>query len=109
MTTTLAVDVGQTSSRLVLSRADGQVERWTGAGGRAGESAEAALLDVLGEAMGSLGSSAPPRKQRTSTASSGARPGYFTLENVAASSARRSVRGTTKPNASSGCGTSARR
>ena len=59
MTTTLAVDVGQTSSRLVLSRADGQVERWTGAGGRAGESAEAALLDVLTEAIGSLGSSAP--------------------------------------------------
>src|SRR5204863_153666 len=39
----------------------------------------------------------------------GARPGYFTLENVAASSALPSLRGTTNPKPSRACGTSPRR
>ena len=54
-TTTLAVDVGQTSSRLLLTHADGRVERWTGAGGRAGTSVEAELLALLGDEIGKLG------------------------------------------------------
>src|SRR5207248_1452592 len=58
-TTTLAVDVGQTSSRLLLTHADGRVERWTGAGGRAGRPVEAELLALLGDEIGKLGATAP--------------------------------------------------
>src|SRR5262249_28793298 len=69
--------------------------------------ARATRLDSSSRSISAF--SAPPRKHRTSTCPAGARPGYFTLENVAARSALPSLRGTTNPKPSSGCGTSVRR
>ena len=53
--TTLCVDVGQTGSRLLLTHADGRVERRHGAAGRAGETAEEALVAIVADAVETLG------------------------------------------------------
>jgi N-acetylglucosamine kinase-like BadF-type ATPase len=60
MTITLAVDVGQTSSRLLLTYPDGRVERWSGNGGRAGKPVEAALLDLIETTLAAREHATPP-------------------------------------------------
>jgi glucosamine kinase len=50
--TTLAVDIGQTAARVLLTHADGRVERRHGAAGRAGETAEDALVAIVADVVG---------------------------------------------------------
>jgi glucosamine kinase len=58
--TTLAVDVGQTGSRMLLTHLDGRVERRHGAGVRAGETAEDALVAIVRDAVDELGAQSVP-------------------------------------------------
>ena len=56
MIATLAVDVGQTSSRLLLTHDDGRAESWESTAGRAGRPAEDTLITVVEDAARRLGS-----------------------------------------------------
>src|SRR5438876_5495200 len=54
MRTTLAVDIGQTGSRLLLTHADGRAEDWQGAAVREGETPEDALVAIVRHAVEEL-------------------------------------------------------